>query len=154
MKKGTGSRVKVVMDVKTPVTVPIMPGIPPRKKYAATILTMRKAKAMGIPVSNKKTMPPKSKEMTSHHSMGYLPAFISISLLHAILKNCRVRRMKPMGMMMKTADFGTVTALTSVTPFIIQSHIWTIPKHTIIAQANPPITNMIQSRVCLVLVLR
>jgi hypothetical protein len=32
MKKGTGSRVKVVMEVKTPVTVPIRPGIPPRKK--------------------------------------------------------------------------------------------------------------------------
>jgi hypothetical protein len=31
MKKGTGSRVKVVMDVKAPVATPTRPGTPPRK---------------------------------------------------------------------------------------------------------------------------
>jgi hypothetical protein len=70
MKKGTGSRVKVVMDVNTPVTTPTRPGIPPRKKYAAAILTTRNAKAMGIPVSNSKTMPPKSSDIICHHSIG------------------------------------------------------------------------------------
>ena len=71
---------------------------------------------MGRLVSNKKTMPPKSNEIISHHSMGYLPALISVSLLQAVLKNWIVRRMLPMGMMMKIADFGTAIALTSVTP--------------------------------------
>jgi hypothetical protein len=57
------------MEVKTPVTVPIRPGIPPRKKYAATIFTTRKAKAMGRLVRSRNTIPPKSKLMISHHSM-------------------------------------------------------------------------------------
>jgi hypothetical protein len=32
MKKGTGSRVKVVIEVNAPVTTPTRPGMPPRKK--------------------------------------------------------------------------------------------------------------------------
>jgi hypothetical protein len=31
MKKGTGRRVKVVIDVKVPVATPTRPGTPPRK---------------------------------------------------------------------------------------------------------------------------
>ena len=73
MKKGTGSRVNVVMEEKTPVTTATRPGIPPKKKYAATILTTRKANAMGRLVRSRNTIPPKSKLMTNHHSMGYLP---------------------------------------------------------------------------------
>jgi hypothetical protein len=78
--------------------------------------------------------------------MGYLPALMSMNLLQAILKNWMVRRILPMGMMVKIADFGTVTALTSVTPCRIQSHRWTTPRLNIIAQASPPMTDMMQSR--------
>jgi hypothetical protein len=123
IKKGTGSRVKVVIEVKTPVTTAIRPGIPPRKKYAATILTTRKANAMGRLVRSKNTIPPKSKLMTNHHSMDYLSVLISINLLHAILKNWMVRKMLPAGMMMKMTHFGTVTALTSVIPFRMHSRV-------------------------------
>jgi len=123
MKKGTGSRVNVVMEEKTPVTTAIRPGIPPRKKYAATTLTTRKANAMGRLVRSKNTIPPKSKLMTSHHAMGYLSVLIPTNLLHIILKNWMVRRMLPMGMMMKMIHFGIVTALTSVTPLVIHSYV-------------------------------
>jgi hypothetical protein len=53
--------------------------------------------------------------------MGYLVVLILINLLHAILKNWTVRKMLPIGMMIKMAHFGTVTALTSVTPFRMHS---------------------------------
>jgi hypothetical protein len=75
------------MDVKTPVTTPIRPGIPPRKKYAATILTTRKAKAMGSPVSNSKTIPPKNRERLIHHSISYFPVLILKSAMLYSLKN-------------------------------------------------------------------
>ena len=48
---------------------------------------------------------------------------ISINLLHAILKNWRVRRMLPMGMMMKIVHFGIVTPLTSVISFMMHSRV-------------------------------
>ena len=76
MKKGTGRSVNVVMDEKTPVTTPTRPGMPPRKKMAATMLTTRKAKAMGMLVRRRNTMPPKRRLMMSHHSIAYLPALI------------------------------------------------------------------------------
>lgn len=115
MKKGTGSRVKVLAELNAPVTTPTMPGIPPRKNQAAIMLTTRREKAMGRPVSNTKTMPPKSTRMIVYHSMTYLAALSSANLLHAILKNWTVSKKLPSGMMKKISAFGTVTALTSVT---------------------------------------
>ena len=84
-------------------------------------MTTRKAKAMGRLVRSKITIPPKSKLMISHHSMGYLPALISVSLPQAVLKNWTVRRTLPMGITLKTTALGTVIALTSVTLFTMQS---------------------------------
>jgi hypothetical protein len=72
IKKGTGRRVKVVMELKIPVAVVISPGSPPRKNQAAAIFTIKKAKATGSPVSKKTTIPPKRIRMIAHHSTaGY-----------------------------------------------------------------------------------
>jgi len=120
MKKGTGSRVKVVIEVKTPVTTAIRPGIPP-EEIRRNHIDNEKGKRNGQVVRSKNTIPPKSKLMTNHHSIGYFPLLIPTNLLHAILKNWMVRRMLPMGMIMKIVHFGTVTALTSVIPFRMHS---------------------------------
>jgi hypothetical protein len=68
-KGGMATRLDMVMESKIwriDWSIPIQPRM---KTKEPTIFTRRKAKATGIPVSNKRINVPTKKSMTNHHSI-------------------------------------------------------------------------------------
>jgi hypothetical protein len=127
-EKGYGEKSEGSNGSKNSCYCPDKAWYSPEEEIRGNYIYNEKGKGDGQVGEKQEHHTPKEQTNDQPPFHDYFPVLISISLLHAILKNWMVRRMKPMGMMLKTADFGIVTALTSVTPCRIQSHIWTTPK--------------------------
>jgi hypothetical protein len=78
IKRGTGSREKIVTELKTLWISMSSPLVPPQKKYTPNRLITRKLKATGSPVARSVSSPPKIIRVANHQS-------IFTALFYAIL---------------------------------------------------------------------